>query len=78
MACGDERADARPSPEGRYSNYFQVGFNPNEFVIDFGQDHGEGQTMFHSRIILHPRNVPALITILAESVEAWQEKHKAG
>jgi hypothetical protein len=29
-------------PEGRYANYFQIGHNAFEFIIDFGQGY-EGQ-----------------------------------
>ena len=60
-------------PEGRYANLFHVGHNAAEFLIDFGQyfaaSHGE---LMHTRIITHPSYAKALLTVLAESVAAYE------
>lgn len=50
--------------EGRYANYFKVGFNDYEVVIDFGQHHGEEEAVMHTRIILSPVYLEALISML--------------
>lgn len=40
--------------EGRYSNYFKVGNNASESVIDCGQFYPEGEEAeLHTRIINH-------------------------
>jgi hypothetical protein len=75
--CDDRSGEGKPR-EGRYANYFQVGYNANEFVLDFGQDHGEGEQVLHSRIIMHPGYVPALIKLLSESVETWRREYAKG
>jgi len=72
MTGCSEKSGSGKSLEGRYANCFQVGYNANEFVVDFGQDHGEGQSIFHSRIILHPGNVEAIVKLLSDSLEAWR------
>ena len=42
-------------PEGRYANYFKIGHNAFEFVLDFGQLYPEnGQEQIHTRIITSP------------------------
>lgn len=38
-------------PEGRYANYFRIGFNAYEFVIDFGQEYAPGSERIHTRIV---------------------------
>jgi len=43
MTGCSEKSGSGKSLGGRYANCFQVGYNANEFVVDFGQDHGEGQ-----------------------------------
>ena len=41
--------------EGRYPNYFNVGHNASESVIDCGQFYPEGEeTELHTRIITSP------------------------
>ena len=37
--------------EGKYANYFKVGHNAFEFVLDFGQYYpANGEAQFHTRI----------------------------
>jgi hypothetical protein len=38
--------------EGKYANYFKVGYNAFEFVIDFGQCYSDDEeAQLHTRII---------------------------
>lgn len=58
--------------EARYANYFEVGHNEYEFVIDFGQCYPEnGKTQFHTRIITAPTYAKALLETLRESIERY-------
>ncbi|MGZ8157257.1 MAG: DUF3467 domain-containing protein [Methylobacter sp.] len=58
--------------EGRYVNYFKVGHNAFEFVIDFGQFYSENQEpRMHTRIITSPFYAKALLETLRESVERY-------
>jgi hypothetical protein len=61
--------------EGKYANYFELGVNPNELVIDFGQFYGHADhPTLHTRIIIVPPYARELIGLLnrwlAESGDA--------
>jgi hypothetical protein len=53
--------------EGRYANYFKVGFNAQEVVIDFGQHHGEEEALMHSRIVICSTYLHTLVKMLEET-----------
>ena len=57
------------SIEARYANYFQVGQNAMEFVIDFGQLYSDETIPFlHTRIITSPTYARKLVDLLEESL----------
>jgi hypothetical protein len=60
--------------EGRYSNYFKVGHNAFEFLLDFGQFYAESQrAQFHTRIITNPTYAKALLSLLRESIAQYEQ-----
>jgi len=61
--------------EGRYANYFQVGHNAFEFLLDFGQLYSDGgkQETFHTRIITSPPYAKELLKVLGEAVERYEQ-----
>lgn len=60
--------------EGRYANYFKVGHNAFEFLLDFGQYYAESQrAQFHTRIITNPMYAQALFDILRESIAQYEQ-----
>jgi len=64
--------------EGRYSNYFKVGHNAFEFVLDFGQFYSENEEpQLHTRIITGPIYVKHLLETLRESVERYEKSFGA-
>ena len=64
--------------EGRYSNYFKVGHNAFEFVLDFGQFYSESeQAQLHTRIITSPIYLKGLLETLHESVGSYERKFGA-
>lgn len=65
----------RPDPlEGRYANYFQVGHNALEFVLDFGQCYRENEeARFHTRIVTGPMYARAFLETLQESIDQYEE-----
>ena len=65
----------RPNPlEGRYANSFQIGHNAFEFLLDFGQVSPESQQeQFHTRIITGPVYAKALLGILRESIDQYEQ-----
>ena len=60
--------------EGRYSNYFKVGFNSFEFILDFGQAYEDGAgEVLHTRIVTGPAYAKALSRLLADSLAAYEQ-----
>lgn len=60
--------------EGRYANYFKVGHNACEFLVDFGQFYPETEkARFHTRIITSPTHAKALMEVFRESIELYEE-----
>jgi hypothetical protein len=62
--------------EGRYANYFEVGHNAHEFVIDCGQFHENDplSAYLHTRIITNPASAKGFLTILTESVDQYEKQ----
>jgi len=60
-----ERSNAERDPEGRYANFFRIGFNAYEFVLDFGQQYEPAAERIHTRIV----TTPALARNLCETIE---------
>lgn len=61
--------------EGRYANYFKVGHNAFEFVLDFGQSFAENQeSKLHTRIVTSPIYAKAFLETLQESIEEYEKK----
>lgn len=60
--------------EGRYANYFKVGYNAFEFVLDFGQYYPEGkEAQLHTRIITGPTYMKTLLELLRESIDRYEQ-----
>lgn len=65
--------------EGLYANYFEVGHNEYEFVIDFGQFYGdENEARKHTRIIINPAYLKTLMELLVESDREYEESFGTG
>jgi hypothetical protein len=59
-------------PDGKYANYFDVGVNVNEVVIDFGQCYGHGSLpSVHTRIVTTTAYGRELLALLARSIMAF-------
>lgn len=59
--------------EGRYANYFKVGYNAFEFLIDFSQLYTESEEVkLHTRIITNPVYAKALLETLYESIKQYE------
>jgi hypothetical protein len=64
--------------EARYANYFQIGHNCCEFLLDFGQQYdGDEQAALHTRIITGPAYAKELLETLKEAVRAYEEEFGA-
>jgi Protein of unknown function (DUF3467) len=57
------------SHEGKYANYFQIGQNAVEFVIEFGQLYAdETVPLLHTRIVTNPSYAKTLLTLLQDAL----------
>ena len=56
---------------GSYANYFRVGHNGFEFVVEFGQSYEE-DAQVHTRVIVSPVSAKLLLSTLAESISQYQ------
>ena len=62
--------------EGRYANYFDIGHNAFEFVIDCGQYFQENSDVLcHTRIITSPAYAAALLQVLTDGLQSYREKY---
>jgi hypothetical protein len=70
----DKATEGIGATEGRYANYFKVGHNAFEFLLDFGQFYPESQrASFHTRIITSPIYAKALLEILRVSIDGYEQ-----
>lgn len=59
--------------QGKYANYFKVGHNALEFVIDFGQFYVDnGEVRLHTRIVTNPTYAKAMLETLRESIDQYE------
>ena len=60
--------------EGRYANYFKVGYNAFEFLFDFGQYYSENEEAeLYTRIVTSPCYARELLETLRESIEQYEK-----
>ncbi len=60
--------------KGRYANFFEVGYNAFEFIIDFGQCFPEcEEAQVHLRIVTSPAYAKVLLNLLRESIDHFEQ-----
>ena len=58
----------------RYANYFEIGHNVGEFILDFGQAYSQaGERPIHTRIVTSPAYIKALLRLLGAAVERHEQ-----
>jgi hypothetical protein len=76
LATPGRNARRRKLPQGRYANYLEVGHNPYEFILDFGQYHPETEeAQLHTRIVTGPAYAKLLTETLNGAVSQFEEEH---
>lgn len=75
----NEAADhRRRSLIAGYANYFEVGHNAFEFLIDFGQvDPQSGDVNFSSRIAVGPAQAKIFASLMEDAVRQFEDQHGA-
>ena len=74
----DDRKSSQTSipPEGRYVNYFKIGHNAFELIIDCGQCYAENEEpQLHTRIITSPAYGKELLKTLRDSLEEYEKTY---
>lgn len=71
-----DRGLACSPPEGRYANYFKIGYNAFELVIQCGQCYAETEIpKLHTRIVTSPAYGKALLKILGDCLEEYEKTY---
>jgi hypothetical protein len=66
----------RKVPLAAYANYFEVGHNAFEFLIDFGQYQPEADAVtMHSRMATGPVHAKLLAGLLADAIARFEAEH---
>lgn len=66
------------APLARYTNYFEVGHNAYEFLVDFGQFQPEiGAVTLHTRIAVGPTHAKMLSQMLGNAVRKYETENGA-
>ena len=62
--------------EGRYVNYFKIGHNAFELIIDCGQCYADNEEpQLHIRIVTSPAYGKALLKTLRDSLEEYEKAY---
>ena len=61
----------KPKEDARYANFFQVGYNAFEFLLEFGQSRGR----IHTSIYVSPQHARMLSDLLLGALKAYNEGH---
>ena len=60
--------------DARYANFFQVGYNAFEFLLEFGQREGR----IHTAIYVSPQHARMLSDLLVGALKEYSEEQVAG
>jgi hypothetical protein len=76
LASFPEDSDHDGYLEGRYANFFRVGHNAYEFIIDFGQvyENDARPEKIHSRIVTSPAYARGLLKTLQDAIVLHEAK----
>lgn len=71
----DRETNTVSTLEGKYANYFRIGFNAQEFLFDFGQleqGYEDDEGRCHTRIVVVPANAKRLLALLEKSINGYE------
>jgi len=72
----DEPREHRSESPALYTNYFRVGYNLPEFVVDFGQLYADTpEPRLHTRIVTGPLYAKLLSDLLVASIEQYEQAY---
>ena len=77
-SAGNSRRGTAMPPLACYANYFEVGHNAFEFLLDAGQvEPQSGEIRFTNRIAISPVHAKLLSELLAVSIAQFEDAHQA-
>jgi hypothetical protein len=62
----------RSAKEARYANYFQVGYNAFEFLLEFGQHEGR----IHTSIYMSPQHARLFRDVLQNALDQFEATYE--
>jgi hypothetical protein len=75
MPAADDRPSEVKRVEGRYANYFMVGYNSVEFVFEFVQSYSDPpEETAHTRIITSPAYAKELLAVLQHAIADYERE----
>ncbi len=75
MDLNAQKSLAGDELEARYANYFHVGHNAFEVILEFGQHYeGARQAKMHTRIVVAPVYATALLGLLQTALADYERK----
>jgi hypothetical protein len=60
--------------KGRYANNVQVGYSPEEFILDF-MNLFPPQGVIVSRVFLSPGHMKRMVTMLNDTMKKYEDQH---
>jgi hypothetical protein len=70
----DDEEFTQDAIEGKYANYFEIGHNAFELLLDFGQKYSsEMRARMHTRIVTGPSYAKELLRVLERSIEQYEQ-----
>jgi uncharacterized protein DUF3467 len=66
-------SDERDPLEARYANFFQVGYNAFEFVLEFAQANLPDKPRYQTRIVTSPAYAKTFLAIIRESIKRYEQ-----
>ena len=78
MFSSEPPLPAKKPVEARYSNYFEIGFNSHEIVIDCGQYYdGDPEPRILNRIITSPAYAQSLLELLQKTLQEHKFQYES-
>jgi len=74
MMTSDQNGLGHPAAgEARYANFFEVGYNAFEVLLEFGQSYANEKARLHTRVVMSPSYAKELLRVLTVSVQDYEK-----
>jgi hypothetical protein len=73
MTLDENGLDHPAAGEARYANFFEVGYNAFEVLLEFGQSYADEKARLHTRVVMSPSYAKELLRVLTVSVQDYEK-----